>query len=141
MVTAHTRTLLLGRDETRSRHWGIAAGILLVASLIYFAAVKTMDYPAIHLALWGEGYAVLLTILVAAQAYSNEGVVVSWALPFGAVVGLILNYGGVGLTGRGPEIVELFGLAILGGIIAAAIVGTLGFCIGAAGRRIAAKIL
>lgn len=138
MVTAHTRTLLLGRDETRARQWGIAAGILFVASLVYFAAVKAIDYPAIHLALWWEGYAVLLTILVAVQAYSNGGVVVSWALTFSAVVGLILNYGGVGLTGKGPEIVELLGLAILGGIMTAAVVGTLGFCIGTAGRRIAA---
>jgi hypothetical protein len=140
MVTAHTRTLLLGRDETRTRQWAIAAGILLVASLIYFAAVKAMAYPAIHLALWWEGYGVLLTILVAVQAYSNGGIVVSWALTFGAVVGLILNYGGVGLTGRGPEIVELLGLALLAGSIAAAVVGTLGFCIGTAGRRIAAQI-
>lgn len=139
MITARTRTLLLGRDKTRARQWGIAAGVLLIASLIYFAAVKTIDYPAIHLALWWEGYTVLLTVLVAVQAYSNGGVVVSWALTFGAVVGLILNYGGVGLTGKGPEIVELLGLAILGGIIVAAIVGTLGFCIGTAGQRIAAQ--
>lgn len=137
MVTATTRTLLLGRSEKRTRKWGIGAGILLVASLLYFAAVKAVDYPTIHLALWWEGYAVLLTVLVAVQAYSNGGLVVSWLLTFAAVVGLILNYGGIGLTGEGPGIVELIGLATVGGMIVAVIVGTFGFGIGTAVRRIA----
>ncbi|MFC6724623.1 hypothetical protein ACFQE1_09590 [Halobium palmae] len=137
MVTANARSLLLGRNKKRARQWSIGVGMLFVASLLYFAAVKAVDYPTIHLALWWEGYAVLLTVLVAVQAYSNGGLVVSWLLTFAAVVGLVLNYGGIGLTGGGPGIVELIGLATVGGVIAAAIVGTLGFGIGTAVRRTA----
>lgn len=137
MVPANTRTLLLGENEKRATQWGIGAGILLVSSLLYFAAVKAVDYPTVHLALWWEGYAVLLMGLVAVQAYSNGGVVVSWLLTFAGVVGLILNYGGIGMTGDGPGLLQLIGPATLGGVIAAAILGTLGFGIGTAVRRIA----
>lgn len=138
MVSATTRTLLLGRDRTRTMQWSIGAGVLFVASLLYFATVKTVDYPTIHLALWWEGYAVLLTVLVAVQAYSNGGLVVSWVLTFAAVGGVVVNYGGIGLTGGGPGLLELLGLAALGGAVAAAVLGTLGFGLGAGVRRVAA---
>jgi hypothetical protein len=137
MVPANTRTLLLGENEKRSIQWGIGAGILLVVSLLYFAAVKAVGSPTVHLALWWEGYAVFLTGLVAVQAYSNGGVVVSLLLTFAGVVGLVLNYGGIGVTGDGPGLLQLIVLAAVGGVAAAAIVGTVGFGIGTAVRRIA----
>lgn len=136
MVPTNTRILLLGENEKRATQWVVGAGVLLIVSLLYFAAVKAVGYPAVHLALWWKGYAVLLTVLVAIQAYSNGGVVVSWLLTFAGVVGLILNYGGIGVTGDGPELLQLIGLATVGGLVAAAIVGTLGFSIGTAARRI-----
>jgi hypothetical protein len=134
MVTANT-DVLLGRDERLTKRWGLGVVALLLASLVYFAAVKVMGYPAIHLLLWWEGYAVLLVALITVQAYSNGGVVMSWLLAFGAVVGVILNYGGIGLTGSGPGLLELIGIAILGGFISAVIIGTLGFGIGTVMRR------
>jgi hypothetical protein len=137
MVSATTRTLLLGRDETRTRQWSIGAGILFVTSLLYFATVKAVDYPTVHLVLWWEGYAVLLTVLVTVQAYSNGGVVVSWLLTFAAVVGLVSNYGGIGLTGEGPKLTELIGLAALGGVAVAVIVGTVGFTVETVVYRVA----
>jgi len=137
MVTANTDILLLGRDERRTKRWGLGVVALLLASLVYFAAVKVMGYPAIHLLLWWEGYAVLLVTLITVQAYSNGGLVMSWLLAFGAVVGVILNYGGIGLTGSGPGLLELIGIAILGGFIGAVIIGTLGFGIGMVMRRTA----
>ena len=137
MVPVDTRTLLLGEDRKRARRWSIGAGLLFVASLCYFAVVRTVGFPQIHLLLWWQGYAVLLTIFVAIQAYSNGGIGVSWLIVFAAVAGVILNYGGIALTIRRPGLLRLIGYAILGSVVAAAIVGTLGFAIGAAVRRIA----
>jgi uncharacterized protein (DUF697 family) len=61
-------------------------------------------------------------------------------LTFAPVLGVILSYRGIGLgfgfTDEAPGIVELFGVATVGGVIAAAIVGTLGFGIGATVHRI-----
>jgi hypothetical protein len=73
---------------------------------------------------------------VAVQAYSNGGIGVSWLLVFAAVAGVILNFGGIALTMGRPELLRLIGYAILGSVVAAAIVGTLGFGIGTAVRRI-----
>jgi|AntRauTorcE11898_2_1112593.scaffolds.fasta_scaffold06961_4 hypothetical protein len=137
MVIADTHALLLGKDDRWTKRWGFGVVALLLGSLVYFAVVKAIGYPTIHLLLWWEGYAVLLLALITVQAYSNEGLVISWMLAFVAVGGLILNYGGIGLTGSGPGLLELVGLAILGGAIAAAFLGTLGFGIGTALRRIA----
>ena len=137
MVPVDTRTLLLGEDRKRTRQWSIGAGILFVASISYFAVVRTVGFPQIHLLLWWQGYAVLLTIFVAVQAYSNGGIGVSWLLVFAAVAGVILNYGGIGLSGAKPGLLWLVRYAIVGSAVAAAIVGTLGFGIGTAVRRIA----
>jgi len=86
--------------------------------------------------LWWEGYAVLLTLLIAIQAFSNGGIVLSWMLAFGAVIGVILNYGGIALAGEPPELLELIGLAAAGGLIAALTLGTLGFAIGTVARKL-----
>ena len=137
MVTADTHALLLGRDDQSTKRWGFGVVALLIGSLVYFAAVKAIGYPTLHLLLWWEGYAVLLLALITVQAYSNDGLVISWMLAFAAVGGLILNYGGIGITGSGPGLLELVGLAILGGAIAAAVLGTLGFGFGTALRRVA----
>ncbi|WP_017343731.1 hypothetical protein [Halorubrum sp. T3] len=136
MVPVDTRTLLLGEDRKRARQWSIGAGILFVASISYFAVVRTVGFPQIHLLLWWQGYAVLLTGFVAVQAYSNGGIGVSWLLVFAAVAGVILNYGGIALTMGRPGLLRLIGYAIIGSAVAAAIVGTLGFAIGTAVRRI-----
>ena len=136
MVPVGTQTLLLGEDRKRARRWSIGAGILFVASISYFAVVRTVGLPQIHLLLWWRGYAVLLTGFVAVQAYSNGGIGVSWLLVFAAVAGVILNFGGIALTTGRPGLLRLIGYAVLGSAVAAAIVGTLGFSIGTAVRRI-----
>ena len=136
MVPVDTRTPLLGEDRKRARQWSIGAGILFVVSLFYFAVVRTVDVPLLDMVLWWEGYAVLLTSFVAVQAYSNGGIGVSWLLVFAAVAGVILNYGGIALTGAKPGLLLLIRYAIIGSVVAAAILGTLGFGIGTAVRRI-----
>ena len=136
MVPVNTRTLLLSEDRKQARRWSISDGLLFVASLCYFAVVRTVGFPQIHLLLWWQGYAVLLTGFVAVQAYSNGGIGVSWLLVFAGVAGVILNFGGMALiTGR-PRLLRLIGYAILGSVAAAAILGTLGFYSGTAVRRI-----
>lgn len=136
MVSASARSLLVGRDEQWTKRWAIAAVALFFASLGYFALVKELGYPAFHLALGVEGYVVPLVMLIAVQANSNDGLVLSWALAFAAISGAILNYMGIGLTSAPPELPELLGLAVAGGLIGAAVLGTLGFAIGATTRRI-----
>jgi hypothetical protein len=130
-----TRALLVGRSERAAKRWGLGAVALLLGSAGFFAAVKAAGYPSFHLLLWWEGYAVLLVALVAVQAYSSGGLAPSWALAFGAVAGVILNYGGIGLTGPGPGPVELLALAVAGSGVAAAVFGTLGFLVGTAVRE------
>ena len=137
MAPVDTRTLLLGEDRKRARRWSIGAGLLFVASLCYFAVVRIADVRLLDSVLWWQGYAALLTIFVAVQAYSNGGIGVSWLLVFAAVAGVILNLGGIALTMGRPGLLRLIGYAILGSVAAAAIVGTLGFSIGTAIRRIA----
>lgn len=138
MTNTDTRAIFLGRDERAVRRWAFVAGGLLVGSLLFFSAVKIFDYPAVHLLLWWEGYALLLTGLIAVQSYSNGGIAMSWLLAFGAIVGVILNYGGIGLTGGGPSVPELVGFALIGGLFGAAIFGTVGFGLGVAIRRVVA---
>jgi hypothetical protein len=135
MVNAETSTHLLGRDKRAVRRWAFVAVALLVGSLVFFSAVKILDYPTVHLLLWWEGYAILLTALIVVQSYSNGGIVMSWLLAFGAIIGVILNYGGIGLTGGGPSVLELVEFALLGGLIGAVIFGTVGFGLGVTIRR------
>jgi signal transduction histidine kinase len=136
MVPVDIRTLLLGADRKRARQWSIGAGILFLASLLYFAVVRIADFRLLDAVLWWQGYAVLLTVFVAVQAYSNGGIGVSWLLVFAAVAGVILNYGGIALTRGKPGLPWLIGYAIVGSVVAAAILGTLGAGIGTAVRRI-----
>lgn len=136
MNIANKRDFFVGRNKRQTKLWGLFAAALLLISLGGFAAIKASGYPDIHLMLWWEGYAALLTLLIAVQAFSNGGIVLSWALAFGAVVGVILNHGGIALTGEEPELLKLIGLAVAGGLIAALTLGTLGFAIGTAARKL-----
>lgn len=135
MLTGTARHLVVGRDYRRSKQWAGVAVILLAGSLLWFGAVKALDFPAVHAVLWWEGYALLLVGLVTLQALNNEGILLSWALAFGAVAGLLLNYGGIGLTGE-PTLLGIMRIALLGGAVAALSLGTLGFLLGAGGRRL-----
>lgn len=137
MVSADTHALLLGRDDQWTKRWGVGVVALLFGSLGYFAAVNAIGSPSIHSLLWWQGYAVLLFALIIVQAYSNGGIVISWLLAFVVVVGIILNSIGIGTTGVEPGLLQLAGIAIFGGLIVAAGLGTLGFGIGTGLRRIA----
>lgn len=140
MVSAQTRALLLGQNRDSSRLWSLVALALFVFSLGYFAALHEFTrfgWP-VHLFLWWEGYAVILGGFIAVQAYANEGLLLSWALAFAAILGVILNFGGIGMTGQPPDILKLVGLAVVGGLLGAAILGTLAFTIGTATRRLTA---
>lgn len=137
-MVSTARALLLGPDRKQSKRWGLLAGVFLVGSLVYFAALNALtDYSwVVHLMLWWEGYAVLLGALVVVQAYLTDALVVSWGLAFAAVFGLVMNYGGVGVAGTPPGLLKLLGLGLVGGLLAAVTVGTLGFAVGATIRRI-----
>ncbi len=135
MVSPTTQTLLVGRNQQLTRQWGVVVVGLFLFSLVFFAAFKKIDSPTILDTLWWEGYAVLLVVLIVVQAYSNGGLALSWALVFAPVVGVFLNYGGIGLTGFGPGLPELVVIALTGGLIAAALLGTLGFVIGTTIRK------
>ncbi|MEE6208748.1 hypothetical protein U3A55_01060 [Salarchaeum sp. III] len=133
------RAILLGPTPEKTKRWSVLAGVLLGGSLLYFAALNAFtgySWP-VHLALWWEGYAVLLGALVVVQAYATEALLVSWAVSFAAVFGLVMNYGGIALTGEPPALPELLGLGLVGGCLAALTIGTLGFAVGAALRRFA----
>lgn len=135
MSMARARSLVVGRDDRRSKQWVGVAVALFAVSLLWFAAVKQLDFPAVHSVLWWEGYAVLLVGLVSLQALNNDGLLLSWALTFGAVAGLILNYGGIGMTTE-PTLLGIIRIALLGGGVAALTIGTLGFILGAGARRV-----
>jgi len=132
------RGLLFGSDPTQSKQWGRIAVLLLVGSLVYFAALNAItSYNwSVHLALWWEGYVILLGTLIVVQAYSTDSLLVSWSLAFAAVFGLMANYGGIGITGTPPGLVKILGLSVLGGLLGSVTIGTLGFAVGTTIRRI-----
>lgn len=127
-VTDHT--LLVGVDEGRTKIWGLGAIALLVASAIYFAGVRTLGYPKFHWVLWWEGFAALLVLLIGVQAYSNGGMLMSWTLATAALIGVVANYGGIGITESAPALTELVGITAVGSLIGGIIFGTVGFAIG-----------
>lgn len=128
MIDRHA--LLVGADEEQTKMWGLGAIALLVASAIYFVAVRTLGYPEFHWILWWEGFAALLVLLIVVQAYSNEGVLVSWTLAAAGLIGVIANYGGIGITESPPELVELAVITGAGSLVGGIIFGTVGFAIG-----------
>lgn len=130
MNATNKRTFLIGIDEYATKRWGLGAVMLLVASAVYFSAIKTLSYPKIHLALWWEGFATLLVLLIVVQAYSNEGLLMSWALAAAALIGAIANYGGIGITGSPPALLELAGITAIGSLAGGVIFGSFGFAIG-----------
>lgn len=130
MNMSDKRALLIGVDEDETRTWGLGAIMLLITSVIYFAAIKTLGYPEFHAVLWWEGFAALLVSVIVVQAYSNEGVLMSWTLAVAALIGVIANYGGIGITESAPAFAELIGITAIGSLIGGIIFGTLGFVIG-----------
>lgn len=132
-------TLLVGVDEERTKMWGLGAITLLVASTIYFATIRTFGYPKFHSVLWWEGFAALLVLLIVVQAYSNEGVLVSWTLAAAGLIGVIANYGGIGITESAPALAELVGITVVGSLIGGVIFGTVGFAIGWVLREVLSK--
>ncbi|USZ69075.1 hypothetical protein NGM10_04890 [Halorussus salilacus] len=130
MNVRDNRTFFIGVDTEMTKMWGLGAVALLVASISYFAAIKTLDFPEFHSVLWWEGFAALLVSVIAVQAYSNEGLLVSWTIAAAALIGVTANYGGIGITESPPELVELAGLIAVGSLVGGLIFGTLGFAIG-----------
>ncbi|GAA0657265.1 hypothetical protein [Salarchaeum japonicum] len=126
MAFTSLRALLFGPTPERTRRWSLLVALVFAGSLLYFAAVNAFtgyEWP-VHLA------------LVVAQAYATGALVVSWGVAFAAVCGLVLNYGGIGVTGALPSLPRLLGLALVAGCLAALTVGTLGFAVGATLRRV-----
>lgn len=129
MNTGAARQVLLGRESHRTIQWAGLAVVLFVGSVFWFARMKAMDFPPVHAVLWWEGYAVLLVGLIVLQTVHNGGLLLSWALAFGAVAGLILNYLGIGITG-GISLLGIIRWAVLLGVAGAATLGTLGYLLG-----------
>ncbi|WP_251343601.1 hypothetical protein [Haloplanus halophilus] len=140
MFPTSTRTLLLGTDESKTKRWSVLVGVLLGGSLLYFGALNAVagyGWP-LHVALWWEGYAVLLGALVAGQAYATAALAVSWGSAFAAVFGLLVNRGGVGVVGPPPGPVATLAVGLAGGTLAALTLGTLGFVVGTTLRGLGA---
>lgn len=123
------RQVLVGRESHRTIQWAGLAVVLLVGSLLWFGRMKAMDFPPVHEALWWQGYAVLLLGLIVLQTVHNGGILLSGALAFGAVAGLILNGLGIAMTGD-ITLVALIRWAVLLGVAGAVTVGTLGYLLG-----------
>lgn len=136
MNVTDKHALLVGVDEERTKMWGLGAITLLVASAIYFAAVRTLGYPKFHSVLWWEGFAALLVSLIVVQTYSNGGMLMSWTLAAAALIGVVANYGGIGITESAPALAELVGITAVGSLIGGIIFGTVGFVIGWALREV-----
>jgi hypothetical protein len=134
MTTGTAWQVLLGRERHRSKQWAVLVVGLFIGSLLWFARMKALDFPQVHETLWWEWYAILLLGLIVLQTVHNGGILLSWALAFGAVAGLILNHLGIGMTGD----ISLLGIirwAVLLGVAGAVTVGTLGFLLGVLIRR------
>lgn len=138
MNTGAARQVLVGRENRRTRQWAGLAVVLFGVSLVWFARMKAMDFPPVHEALWWEGYAGLLLGLIVLQTVHNGGILLSWALAFVAVAGLLLNYLGIALTGD-ISLLGIIRVAILGGVAGAMTVGTLGYLLGVVIHRSAVR--
>lgn len=135
-MNAINHTFLVGVDEERTKMWGLGAIMLLVASTIYFPTIRTLGYPKFHGILWWEGFAALLVLLISVQAYSNGGMLMSWTLAAAGLIGVIANYGGIGITESPPELAELAVITGAGSLVGAIILGTVGFMIGSTLREV-----
>lgn len=131
------RQLLIGRDDRRTKQWAVLIGALFFGSLLYFRAAMDADYYSILDWLGWEGAAVILGGLVVLQALDNEGLVISWGLVFAAVAGLVLNFGGMGMTGEIGVLEHLRTTVVLAGGTAA-LLGTIAFGVGVGVRRVIA---
>ena len=85
--------------------------------------------------------AILLICLSAIQAYYNDGLLVSWVIVFAplASVGFLIIGNGIA-SGSMLSIVGVVGYSVIIGALGALVLGTGGFLLGAAGRRLVATL-
>jgi DNA-binding transcriptional ArsR family regulator len=135
--------LLIGRNRTLSRRVtiGIIGGSAVLAVL--WLILYTLDIPVpsigpLHPAVW---FSLVLVGAAFFQAYSNDGLLVSWLVVFGPVTAIGLGFIGLGspvnAVGRLPGII---GYPIILGSVGALVLGTTGFLIGAVARRLVTRI-
>ena len=121
--------LLYGRNGAATKGGLVLAGLLFVLSYLFWRlpGVSEAAYDLLPVDVIGGGIVVLL-LLAAAHAYLNDGLIVSWLLVFGSLLGATLNRVGVGLTSSDPLAVLALSAGLpLGGAV---IIGTSGHLVG-----------
>lgn len=125
--------VLLGRDQVRSaKHSGLAGALFLVVFALRLPVVFGPVPPVV------ERYESLVLVvafaLAAVTAYLNDGLLVSVVASAALTVGFYLPYVFSQLSPH-PTALVAIGL----GVGYALVLGTLGFLVGAGGRRILAR--
>lgn len=129
------RGLVYGREKTRTA-WGVTiAGGLFILSYFFWGlpGVSATAYDVLPVDVIGAGLA-LLVLVTAWQAYWNHGLIVNWLLVFFPVLGATLNFVGVGL--QSPTGWERLGLTVAIPVLAALLLGTIGYLLGTATKRL-----
>lgn len=122
------RVGLLGVSRTRSVHVLVLAGVLLLGSLLLGNVARTQGWMAL---LDERLFLLVLFVLVAgsavaaANAYWNDGLVLSWLLVFGPVLGWLWM-----VFVQGPVFFDVAIVPIAWAMFAALVVGTLGYVLG-----------
>lgn len=134
------KPVVFGRQRRRSRHGAMVAGVVFFIVFVLLEAPWGMLVTAdpVPRGLGVDALAVsfltLVSVPVAIQAYSNDGILVSWLIAFAATYAVYLS---ITLTSWGSP--PLFGQIIVPlvyALVVASPVGLLGFTIGAGARRV-----
>ncbi len=121
-----TRRLLLGDETRRSIHWLVGGAFLGLLSWIAVGLVGP------------SGWIIAVVTVVAFQTYDNSGLLVSWAVTFATVAGLLyLVNRAVPVDGSVATVGEAIVSAVIGGTTAAVVFGSIGFLTGMGLRRYA----
>lgn len=146
--------LLVGRVPARFSRWGLrAGGLFVLASALVYATRPYLRLPiegvvlfdlyyptgALAAAVLGGVVVLAWTGLAAWPAYRRAGLLASWAITFGPLFGAILTDFLLGGTSGGGPVIDAT-LAFLAALSFALVLGTGGFLVGAATRRVAAGV-
>lgn len=130
--------LLGGRNPDLSRRVSVAAVGASVALAVPWVAVTSSGIviPALGPIDPAPAFIFALVVSAAVQAYHNDGLLVSWLLVFAPVAVVGLGVFGIGLAGEDvANIAGAIGYPVILGAVAALVLGTGGFVVGAGARR------
>lgn len=120
----------------------VAAGAFVVVTAFWLIVVSLeLTVPSIGPFDPAPVLTILLVGAAAIQAYYNDGLLVSWLVVFAPIAGFGLGLIGNGLAADGLHtLAGTIGYAVILGTVAAVVLGTSGFLIGAGGRRLVSWI-